>query len=388
MRSAIWFIISGLAGVAAIISIVLDSDAAALTCTAVALVALILAYRAVALQLRTIHTGMDLLRSQDFASRLRHVGQREADDMVDLYNALITGMKAERLRTEEQNNFLIKLVEASPMGIAICDFDGKIVSTNEAFDRLSSPQLADTLASLAYDESTTLRQSGGQILRCSRQYFMDHGFRRPFYLVERLTDEIINAEKDIFHKIIRTMGHEVNNTIGGVISVLETIADIHRDDSVIAEVVGSCHMSCTRLGEFVRGYSDIAKLPEPSTEPTGLGALLDESLPFLRKMAPAGITVDVEHDGGETPAMVDPMLIQRVLVNAVKNSVESIGSNPGHITLRATGRHLEIIDDGPGIAPEVADRLFTPFFSTKQPDRGLGLMLIADILRRQKPTSP
>lgn len=387
MRSSFWFILTALAIVAGMSFYLAWHLPGSVACAVAALVALTMAYRSVALQLRAIRTGTDLLRSQDFASRLRHVGQKEADSMVDLYNTLISRMKDERLRTEEQNNFLIKLVEASPMGIAICDFDGNIESCNNAFTRMRSPELMEALGTLGYECSTTIRPSGGQILRCSRQYFMDHGFRRPFFLVERLTDEIVRAETDVFHKIIRTMGHEVNNTIGGVVSVLETIADIHRGEPAIAEVAESCRISCVRLGEFVRGYSDVVKLPDPVLERVDLHRLLSDSLPFLRKMPRGNIEIIVDLGENMKPAFanIDPMLVQRVLVNAVKNSVESIGDRPdGKIILRARGTVLEISDNGSGISPEVAERLFTPFFSTKNPDRGLGLMLISDILRRHK----
>lgn len=385
MRSIIWFILTALAIISGLVFYLTGRLPGSIISATVALLALILAYRSIAMQLRAIRTGTDLLRSQDFASRLRHVGQKEADSMVDLYNTLISRMKDERLRTEEQNNFLIKLVEASPMGIAICDFDGNIESNNNAFTSMRSPELMDALAGLDYECSTTIRPSGGQILRCSRQYFMDHGFRRPFFLVERLTDEIVRAETDVFHKIIRTMGHEVNNTIGGVVSVLETIADMHEEEPAIAEVAESCRRSCVRLGEFVRGYSDVVKLPDPVLERTDLHRLLSESLLFLRNIGDGNIEIVVEEkDTMPAIANIDPMLVQRVLVNAVKNSVESIGDGPGRITLRAYGTHLEISDNGRGISPEAAERLFTPFFSTKNPDRGLGLMLIADILRRHK----
>lgn len=84
--------------------------------------------------------------------------------------------------------------------------------------------------------------------------------------------------------------------------------------------------------------------------------------------------------------MADPTLLERVIVNIVKNSAESIGSRQGSITITIHGTTLTVSDDGPGINPQDADKLFTPFFSTKHPDRGLGLMLIADILRAHHAT--
>lgn len=347
------------------------------------LCALILFYRATSKPMRAIRSGMDLLRSQDFASRLRSVGQKDADEVVNLFNKIMDSMKSERLKNEEQNAFLGKLIEASPMGVAMCRLDGTIEESNPSFKKLDSEVLRQTLALLGDGEQITVRPGGGQVLRCSRMYFMDRGFRRPFFLVERLTDEIVRAETDLFQKIVRTMGHEVNNTLGGVVSVLETLEDVHRDDADVTEVLGSCRGSCLALGEFVRSYSAVVKLPEPVLERVDPGSFTAGAANFLSRLCPPHIRLTTEV-ADSAPISADTTLLERVLVNAVKNAVESIGDREGRIILRNTGRVIEIIDNGSGISPENAARIFTPFFSTKRPDRGLGLMLIADILRKHK----
>lgn len=351
------------------------------TCV-IALLSLLMSYRATALPMRTIRAGMNLLKSQDFASRLCHTGQKEADEVVALYNAIISNIKSERLKNLEQNNFLGKLVEVSPMGIAICTLDGDIERTNPAFDSLVSDKLLKVLSTLPDNGQCTVRPEATQVLRCTRMSFMDRGFRRPFYLVERLTDEIVRAETDIFNKVVRTMGHEVNNTLGGVVSVLESLSDIHADDEVATAAIESCRTSCINLGSFVKGYSDVVKLPDPEFEAVNLNEFVNESLPFLSEMCPDNIKLTSKLDKSVHEVKIDRMLIDRVMVNAVKNSVESIGATPGTICIRTAPGLLEIIDNGKGISEEDSRHIFTPFFSTKHPDRGLGLMLIADVLRR------
>lgn len=350
----------------------------------IALLSLLMFYRATAMPMRAIRSGMDLLRSQDFASRLRITGQKETDDVVKLYNTVISNIKSERLKNLEQDNFLSKLVEVSPMGIAICSLDGAIERTNPAFDALASPQLLKTLASLPANGQCTVRPEATQVLRCTRLSFMDRGFNRPFYLVERLTDEIVRAETAIFNKVVRTMGHEVNNTLGGVVSVLETLSAFHSDDAETIAAIESCRTSCINLGLFVKGYSDVVKLPEPEFEIVNLNQFVGETLPFLAEMCPDNISIEADLYDTAPIVNIDPMLIHRVLVNAVKNSVESIGSGEGRITIRTAPAMLEIIDNGKGVSEENARHIFTPFFSTKRADRGLGLMLISDILRRHK----
>mgnify|MGYP000840724214 FL=1 len=349
---------------------------------ALMLAALTLLIHSVAKPLNAVQNGLYLLRDQDFSSRLRITGQPDADKIVELYNTLIESMKAERLKNLEQNRFLSLVVDASPLGIAVCDFDGNIVETNRAWNAMQSPALSQAIAGVANGETQTVRLADALIVRISRLWFMDLGFRRNFILVERLTDEIAAAEKQMFNKIVRTIGHEVNNTLGSVISVIESLGDMHQDDPFVAEVIAGSQESCTNLVSFVRGYADIVKLPPVTPEPVDLNQWLTRLHPTLAALGRGNVAVTFTPGEGEYTAMVDPMLMERVLINIVKNAVESIGERPdGKVEIATDRGVITVTDNGAGIADTVAGKLFTPFFSTKRPDRGLGLMLIADILR-------
>ena len=107
-------------------------------------------------------------------------------------------------------DFLSLVVDASPLGIAICDFDGNITETNRAWNAMQSETLSRAIESVADGESQTVRLADALIVRISKLWFVDSGFKRRFILVERLTDEIAAAEKQMFNKIVRTIGHEVN----------------------------------------------------------------------------------------------------------------------------------------------------------------------------------
>lgn len=346
-----------------------------------ACVALGLLWRSVSKPLNALSNGASLLREQDFGSRLRKCGQPDADRIVALFNDMMATLKAERLANMEQENFLTQVVQASPMGIAVCDLDGNISEANPAWRAMASEDLMEAARSLADGESRTLRLSSSRIVRVSRQWFMDRGFRRRFYLAEPLTAEIIGAQKQIFNKIVRTIGHEVNNTLGSVISVLETLADIHSGEPAVHEAINAGARSCDNLVKFVRGYADIAKLPRPEPVETELNAYIASLIPVLSGLAPGNVKIEFRPDPQPQFRPLDTMLIERVMINVVKNAVESIGDRPdGLVTVAVNGHTVTITDNGRGIAPEDAARLFTPFFSTKRPDRGLGLMLVTDIL--------
>jgi signal transduction histidine kinase len=348
----------------------------------VVIVAFALAYKSVAVPLHTVQNGLYLLQEQDFSSRLRLVGQTDADKVARLFNSLMDTLKAERLHNREQNTFLNKLIDASPMGIAMCDFDAHITNANRAFKQMCSDDLMAVLGSLDEGESRVWRAAQSQILRCTRSFFMEEGFKRPFFLVERLTDEILRAETDMFSKVVRTMGHEVNNTLGSVTSVLQTMQDMHAADDFVVTTLQSSIDSCNNLGKFVKGYADVVKLPEAALVRTDLNSVVTRALPVLRHLAADNITVVTRLCEQPVPVNLDEALFERVLVNIVKNSVDSIADSPGEITIATAPGTLSITDNGSGITAENAQKLFTPFFSTKRNDRGLGLMLIADILRK------
>lgn len=363
-------------------------------CVAV-LIVLTLLIRSVYKPLHAVENGMYLLRDQDFGSRLRKIGQPDADKIVELYNTLIDSMKAERLKTLEQNRFLSQVIDVSPMGIAICNFDGEIVETNRAWNAMQSPSLVRAIESVGVGETQTVRLADALIVRISKLWFMDMGFKRNFILVEKLTEEILSAEKQMFNKIVRTIGHEVNNTLGSVISVLDSLGEIHEDDPMIKGAIESSGNSCANLVNFVRGYADIVKLPPVAPEEVDLNIWMNRLLPTLSRMAPANVEVRFSSLKEDCNVSIDPMLMERVLINIVKNAIESIGDRPDgllDITVTplapskptANGGEtftVAITDNGKGISEDTAEKLFTPFFSTKRPDRGLGMMLITDILR-------
>ena len=100
--------------------------------TTLSLIVLVYFYRKLVMPLNSIANGIDLLREQDFSSRLSKVGQAEADRIVTMFNGMMDQLKNERLRLREQNHFLDLLISVSPMGVIILDFDGKVSMLNTA----------------------------------------------------------------------------------------------------------------------------------------------------------------------------------------------------------------------------------------------------------------
>ena len=334
----------------------------------------------------TLIGGMELVKDLDLTTRLAPSGQHETDIIVRTFNDLLNRLRGEHLKLEEQYTFLNLLIEASPMGVIQCDLDGNITSMNPAARRMLSPTVEEAILALSLGETTTIRLPGEpQLFRISHQSFPDRGFQHPFYLIESLTSEVRLAEKAAYERVIRMIAHEVNNSVAGIIGSL----------------TGDKAERLTALSAFVTRFAEVVKIPQPQLQLCDLSEEVDACRPFLENLCTqAHVQIDFHLTDEAIPVHLDTVLFQQVLINIVKNAVESIKDSPsaipvreGAVTIQVTkhstplpngeghgGGTLVITDNGHGIPASVATHLFTPFFSTKPQGQGLGLLLIRDIL--------
>ncbi len=357
--------------------------------------------------LRLIQSGADYIRDGEFTSRFTPTGQQDIDGMLDVYNSMIDRLREERIRNEEQELLLNKVMEESPGGVITLDADGRIATVNPAAEALmgiaradatgKSPAdldsaLANGLAQIPEDSSRLIPISGRKRVRCRKGSFMDRGFPRQFWLLDELTDELHQTEKRAYEKLIRMMSHEVNNTSGAVQSLLQSclryarqLNDDDRED--FARALEVAIQRTANLDKFMSGFANVVRLPQPQLQPSNPWRIAQQTgLLFRDRCEAAGITWKEELDPDLPDVNCDPVQMEQVLVNVIKNAIEAIESTgkPGEITLtgRRKGRScsLEISDTGPGLSPEVKKNLFTPFYTTRDNGQGIGLTMVQEIL--------
>ena len=360
-------------------------------------------YRKVVKPLNSIAGGMDLLRAQDFSSRLSSVGQREADRIVSIFNRMMDQLKEERLRLREQNHFLDLLISASPMGVIILTFDEKISMANQAalkfFGEVSEEEvmdksmgeltgvLADELARIPKDTVVTVRLSDSQIYRCSRLSFIDRGFAHPFYLIESLTSEVMKAEKKAYEQVIRMIAHEVNNSVAGIASAMDTVDDVLQtmeETEDLREMLKVCIERSYGMSRFITNFADVVKIPEPQLEEACLNGRVEACKLLMENICQGrDIALKLELCEENPVVLMDTSLFEQVLINIIKNAAESIGEG-GEVVIRTSlsPLMLEVGDNGKGISKEVESKLFTPFFSTKPNGQGIGLIFIREVLMK------
>jgi len=381
-----YFVVLHLVLAAAAVFFLLDNRVLLFVVEALFIVSILISVRIVRslfVPLDLIRTGAELINERDFTSRFVPVGQPEMDALIGVYNGMIDRLREERLAAEEERQLLERIVEASPSGIVICDFEGEIEQMNPAATRLVTPALFTEMRTLAPGESRLVSPGSPRRLKVWRAEFRDRGFAKTFFIIDEMTEELRQSEKTAYEKLIRLMSHEVNNSVGAVRSLLESsmryasqIGDADRDDYVTALTIASSRIDA--LNRFMMGFADVVRIPPPHRAPTRIAEVIDRVARLLRpELDTRAIALTIDAD--DTRAEVDQQQLEQVLINVVRNAMESIDRN-GTIAITLRDSRLSIADTGAGVAAEDEADLFTPFFSTKREGRGLGLTIVQEVL--------
>ncbi len=363
----------------------------------------VLLVRAFFVPLRMIETGAELMRDQEFNVRFRKVGQSELDGLIEIYNDMAARLREQQIEAEEKSRFITRVFEHSPSAVVILDHDGRVAELNASAERLLDKSASELVGQRPEDRAHPLlaelarqpideprvRAHGERRLRGIHARFLDRGAPRSVILVDELTGELREIEKQAFSKVIRMMSHEVHNSVGAVRSLLETcedyaaqLADADRTDYSRALAVSIGRLDA--LAAFMERLASVVRVPAPEKRPTDLAPMMRDLgvllAPELRERR-----ITLQHDLADTltAVLVDKNQLEQVLVNALRNAIEAIGED-GTITLasgRLAGkRWLAVRDTGPGLPPALLERLHTPFFTTKKDGRGVGLTLSREII--------
>ena len=346
-------------------------------------------YKQLIQPLTNLQQGITAIKDQDFNVKFRSTGQPEVDELVEVYNRMIDALRVERTTQQEQHFFLEKLIQTSPTAIIIMDFDGNLKQTNPKATEIlmSAPTLEAELRTMDTGASKVIRIDGLRTYKVQKSKFIDTGFERRFIMMEEVTAEIFEAEKNVYSKVIRMMAHEVNNTVGPVNSIIAS-ALAHKnlfstkDAELLRQALQVAIDRNQNLNHFMRNFADLVKLPPVNKQKVDITEITRSVVALMQFTAQAR-NINFELKLGETPYLIlaDAQQLEQALINVLKNAGESINQD-GEIklVLDRKAAELKIIDNGPGIADLDRDLLFSPFYSTKKDGQGIGLTLVREIL--------
>ena len=355
-------------------------------------------YREMIQPLKMLMQGIDAIRDRDFNVKFLKTGRIEIDALIEVYNTMIDQLRTERTRQEEQHFFLEKLIQTSPTGIIILDFDEKIANLNPKASSLldfSEKELVGqsihniahaffkTISTLQTGESKTVLWNSARTFKVQKAHFVDRGFARFFVMIEELTTEILLAEKQAYGKVIRMMSHEVNNSIGAVNSILDSTLSFHTEGGEMNTALTIAIERNNHLNHFMRHFADVIRLPEPRFETVDLLAMMQKVVQLMSfKAQKQGVALEFESPMTLLSIKADLGQLEQVLINIIKNAIEAADKPDAFILIKLSQnpKVLSIIDNGGGIPQNIEDKLFTPFFTTKNNGQGVGLTLARDIL--------
>ncbi len=343
-----------------------------------------------------VKSGIEAIKEKDFTIKFVPTGKGEIDGLIEVYNLMIDQLREERTKQQAQHFFLEKLIAASPTAIIILDFDDCIASINiraadvlklnlekikgHKLNEINSPFLAQ-LVEMQNGESKIVKADGVQKFKVQRSHFMDQGFRRSFLLVEELTSELLEQEKNAYGKVIRMMAHEVNNTLGATDSILQTTRKslTNPEFADLRDALQVASERNRRLAHFMRNFADVVRLPLPNLEIIDLNKLSANGVVFLQSLArQKGVVLQIVNNE-KLLVKADAGQLEQVLINVIQNALEACQDGK-EVRVVIEANQLVVRNNGKPISPQEATQLFNPFYSSKPDGQGIGLTLSREIL--------
>ncbi|HJX00083.1 MAG TPA: ATP-binding protein, partial [Terriglobales bacterium] len=350
--------------------------------------------------LQTLSNMVAALREEDFSFRARRASREDAlGELVLEINTLSDTLQSQRLGSMEAVALLKKVLMEIDVAVFTFDPQQRLRIVNRAGEQLMGMTqerlLGRTAQELRLD--TLLNQPGGRTLRMSfpgregrwaiqQTSFRERGVPHQLLLISDLSRALREEERQAWQRLIRVLGHELNNSLAPIKSIAGTLRslaarpnrpeDWNQDVERGLEVIES---RADALSRFMQAYTKLARLPAPTFTKVQIGSL-------VRHAAGVEARLPVEVIPGEEITLEgDPDQLEQLLINVVRNAVDASLDpsirTPGSVQVGwdVNGQAVEVFirDQGPGLLN--SNNLFVPFFTTKSGGSGIGLVLSRQI---------
>lgn len=372
----------------------------------VAVLVVVLAWRLVNVYRRIVR-NLDFIfgavRNNDFSFRFVENPLRTEHSVVNhSLNRIKEVLDEAKMKALEKERYFEAVIECANVGIVILLENGAVVQNNsKALKLLGVPvlghvgrlqgvsqSLAETLLKIAPMEkcSVSFSTESGEVnllLSCSVMKYEGQELR--IVSIEDINRELDMQEGLAWEKLTRILTHEIMNSLAPVTSISGTLLNSKGNAEVLQQGLETIHGTSDRLMKFVDSFRSVTRIPLPKKEPFYLLELFNEAVPLI---APGDIRLVLAVDPKDTMIYADRVQLQQVVVNLLKNAVEACSLRDGErwIELRShiapdERVHIEISNNGGAIPADVAENIFTPFFTTKRDGSGIGLAVSKQIIR-------
>ena len=342
--------------------------------------------------LQTMANLLEAIRESDFSFRARgaHRGDTLGETLFEI-NALADTLRDERLGSLEATALLRTVMAEIDVAVFAFDDGRRLKLVNRAGERLlgrPAEQLMGKTAE-AITLSACLEGTAPRVLNIAfpggtgqwqvrRGAFRQGGLPHTLVVLSDVSVPLRQQERDAWHRLIRVLGHELNNSLAPIKSIAGSLDSIAAQDPMPADWrddmrrgLGIIASRTDALSRFTSAYTALARLPRPNMRPVDLA-------PLVERIARLETRKAIQVQEGETVAVyADPDQIEQLLINLMRNAVDAALETGGGVRVgwQQNSHRVAVFveDDGPGLAN--TSNLFVPFFTTKPQGSGIGLAL-------------
>ena len=349
--------------------------------------------------LQTLSNILAALREGDYSIRGRRATSGDALGEVMLeVNELGQTLRGQRLGALEATALLRSVMSEIDVAVFAFDSDARLQLVNRAGEKLLAQPATRLLGrtGLELGLAGCLEQpsaGGTQIMQLvfpggvgrwgvRRNVFREGGMPHQLLVLTDLSQTLREEERTAWQRLLRVLGHELNNSLAPIKSVAGSLADLltrepqpadlREDMQRGLEVISS---RADSLARFVESYSKLARLPQPRLEPLNLNELVNR-VASLETRLPVKVV-----PGPSLMVQADMAQLEQLLINLVRNAVDASLETGGAVEIGWSQNNGQldvwVSDEGPGLANTA--NLFVPFFTTKATGSGIGLVLSRQI---------
>jgi two-component system, NtrC family, nitrogen regulation sensor histidine kinase NtrY len=357
----------------------------------------------VAFSLQTLSNLLAAMREEDFSVRAR--GARRDDAMGEVMievNSLSQTLREQRLGALEASALLRTVMEEIDVAIFTFDNDNKLRLVNRAGERLLARPIERLLGFTASELGlgTTLEGESARTMELSfpggsgrwgmrRGSFRQAGLPHHLIVLSDLSRALRDEERQAWQRLIRVMGHELNNSLAPIQSVAQSLESslyfLNAQDSQaeaspalledIRQGFGIIRSRTEALARFMAAYSKLARLPAPKLAPVNVREWISRVTKLETR-----VKIAVQ-EGPNVTIPGDADQLEQLLINLVHNAADAVLESGSCAKIgwarQDSQLHVWVLDDGPGI--QNTTNVFVPFFTTKPGGTGIGLALSRQI---------
>ena len=371
---------------------------------------------------RELTSFLESIRFSEFTRKFNMEGMGSSFEQLNIaLNEVINDFQRVRSEKEEHFYYLQTILQNIDVSLIAYQTDGTIDLINKSAKKLFqvtgltnirkleklSKELVDVLFAIKPGESKLVKVYDEDDFLQLAIYATTIKVREKLITLVTIKDiqnVLEEQETEAWQKLIRVLTHEIMNSITPIASLSSTLQKMLEDESKesggqaviqndsvqeIENALNTINKRSNGLLHFVDTYRNLTKIPKPNFTFFKVKSLFDNiSLLMGDELKKSGIKFITQIEPDQMEITADEQLIEQVLINLIKNSMHALKSRPkSEIRLLAfynkRGRYtIQVTDNGPGILPDVLEKIFIPFFTTKPSGSGIGLALSRQIMRQ------